>query len=46
MKLLGLLLALVFAMQAQTPDLKSASGYPKMVQKQVTTWIERAQAAA
>jgi uncharacterized damage-inducible protein DinB len=42
MKLLGLLLALVFAMQAQTPDLKSASGYPKMVQKQVTTWIERA----
>ena len=27
---------------AQTPDLKSASGYPKMVQKQVTAWIERA----
>lgn len=30
------------AMQAQSPDLKSASGYPKMVQKQVTGWIERA----
>jgi uncharacterized damage-inducible protein DinB len=27
---------------AQTPDLKSVSGYPKMVQKQVTAWIERA----
>jgi hypothetical protein len=29
-------------MLAQTPDLKSASGYPKMVQKQVTAWIDRA----
>ncbi len=27
---------------AQTPDLKSPSGYPKMVQKQVTAWIELA----
>ena len=27
---------------AQTPDLKSVSSYPKMVQKQVTGWIERA----
>src|SRR6516165_297034 len=27
---------------AQTPDLKSFSSYPKMVQKQVTGWIERA----
>jgi DinB superfamily len=27
---------------AQTPDLKSMSDYPKMVQAQVTTWIERA----
>jgi hypothetical protein len=27
---------------AQAPDLKSVSGYPKMVQKQVTDWIERA----
>jgi uncharacterized damage-inducible protein DinB len=28
--------------QAQTPDLKTASGYPKMVQKQVRAWIEGA----
>src|SRR6516225_9017581 len=27
---------------AQAPDLKSVSGYPKMVQKQVPAWIERA----
>lgn len=27
---------------AQTPDLKTMSGYPKMVQAQVTSWIERA----
>ena len=31
-----------YAMQAQSPDLKSVSGYPRMVQKQVTAWIERA----
>ena len=31
-----------YTVMAQTPDLKTASGYPKMVQKQVTTWIERA----
>src|SRR5258707_13321610 len=42
MKLLSPLLMLTCAVQAQTPDLKSASGYPKMVQKQVTTWIEAA----
>ena len=42
MKLLGPLLIVTCAALAQTPDLKSASGYPKMVQKQVTTWIERA----
>ena len=42
MKLLGTLLMLTCAALAQTPDLKSASGYPKMVQKQVTAWIERA----
>jgi uncharacterized damage-inducible protein DinB len=42
MKLLGTLLMVACALQAQTPDLKSASGYPKMVQKQVTAWIERA----
>jgi len=33
---------LTCAALAQTPDLKSASGYPKMVEKQVTGWIERA----
>lgn len=27
---------------SQTPDLKTMSGYPKMVQKQVTSWIESA----
>src|SRR6266853_2400538 len=42
MKLLGTLLIVTSAALAQTPDLKSASGYPKMVQKQVTAWIERA----
>jgi uncharacterized damage-inducible protein DinB len=42
MKLLGTLLFVSCAAQAQTPDLKLASGYPKMVQKQVTAWIERA----
>jgi len=42
MKLLSVLLMLAWAAPAQTPDLKSASGYPKMVQKQVTAWIERA----
>ncbi len=42
MKLLGTLLMATCAVQAQTPDLKSASGYPKMVQKQVSAWIERA----
>ena len=35
MKLLGALLMVTGAALAQTPDLKSASGYPKMVQKQV-----------
>jgi uncharacterized damage-inducible protein DinB len=42
MKLLGTLMIVTCAMQAQSPDLKSASGYPRMVQKQVTAWIERA----
>lgn len=42
MKLLGTLLIVSCAVKAQTPDLKSASGYPKMVQKQVSAWIERA----
>ena len=39
--LFGFLLVTCLA-SAQTPDLKTASGYPKMVQKQVTSWIERA----
>jgi len=47
MKLLTLLLTVISLLMAsialaQPPDLKSASGYPKMVQKQVTAWIERA----
>ncbi len=42
MKLLGTLLMITCALRAQTPDLKSASGYPKMVQKQVSGWIEGA----
>ena len=42
MKLLGTLLMLACGVQAQTPDLKSASAYPKMVQKQVSAWIEGA----
>src|SRR5438045_9334600 len=42
MKLLSALLMATGAALAQAPDLKSASGYPKMVQKQVTAWIERA----
>jgi uncharacterized damage-inducible protein DinB len=42
MKLLGTLLMITCAAVAQTPDVKSASGYPKMVQKQVAAWIERA----
>ena len=40
--MLGTVLLVSGALLAQTPDLKSASGYPKMVQKQVTAWIERA----
>lgn len=44
MKFLGALLIVTCAMQAQSPDLKSASGYPRMVQKQVTAWIEGAAA--
>jgi len=42
MRLPGLLLILTAAALAQTPDLKTPSGYPKMVQKQVTAWIEHA----
>ena len=42
MKLLSTILLVTCAGLAQTPDLKTASGYPRMVQKQVTAWIERA----
>jgi len=42
MKFLGTLMIVTCAMQAQSPDLKSASGYPKMVQKQASGWIESA----
>ena len=42
MRLIASLVLINFAALAQTPDLKSVSGYPKMVQKQVTAWIERA----
>jgi uncharacterized damage-inducible protein DinB len=42
MKLIGTILLVTCAALAQTPDLKSASGYPKMVQKQVTDWIDAA----
>ena len=42
MRLVVTLMLINCAALAQTPDLKSVSGYPKMVQKQVTAWIERA----
>ena len=42
MRLTATLVLINCAALAQTPDLKSVSGYPKMVQKQVTGWIERA----
>jgi uncharacterized damage-inducible protein DinB len=42
MKSLGFLLVLTCSAMGQTPDLKTMSGYPKMVQAQVTSWIERA----
>jgi len=42
MRLTVTLVLINWAALAQTPDLKSVSGYPKMVQKQVTGWIERA----
>jgi len=42
MRLTATLMLINCAALAQTPDLKSVSSYPKMVQKQVTGWIERA----
>src|SRR5258706_13198894 len=42
MKLLTRVVLVTWAALAQPPDMKSASGYPKMVKKQVTPWIEGA----
>lgn len=42
MKLVLCFLLASCVVAAQTPDLKTASGYPKMVQSQVANWIERA----
>jgi uncharacterized damage-inducible protein DinB len=43
MKLLGTLMIVPWLLLAQqSPDLKTPSGYPKMVQTQVTAWIEHA----
>jgi len=39
MKFLFVAIALTGATMSQTPDLKTMSGYPKMVQTQVTSWI-------
>jgi uncharacterized damage-inducible protein DinB len=39
---LVIFLTITFVALAQTPDLKSVSGYPKMVQKQLTEWIASA----
>jgi uncharacterized damage-inducible protein DinB len=42
MRLIAVLILFHYAARAQAVDLKSVAGYPKMVQKQVTAWIERA----
>ena len=42
MRLIATVVLISYAALAQAPDLKSVSGYPKMVQKQVAAWIERA----
>ncbi len=42
MKFLAVLLVLTCTAMSQTPDLKTMSGYPKMVQTQVTSWITSA----
>jgi uncharacterized damage-inducible protein DinB len=41
-KSLAVLMIVTSTAMSQTPDLKTMSGYPKMVQKQVTSWIESA----
>ena len=42
MKILAVLIILTCTAMSQTPDLKTMSGYPKLVQAQVTSWIESA----
>ena len=42
MKFVALSIVLALTAMSQTPDLKTMSGYPKMVQTQVTSWIESA----
>ena len=42
MKFVALSIVLTLNAMSQTPDLKTMSGYPKMVQTQVTSWIESA----
>jgi hypothetical protein len=42
MKLLAVLIVLTCTAMSQTPDLKTMSGYPKLVQTQVTSWIASA----
>lgn len=39
MKFLFTLIVLTGTVMSQTPDLKTMSGYPKMVQTQITSWI-------
>ena len=41
-KFLAVSIILTFTAMSQTPDLKTMSGYPKLVQTQVTAWIESA----
>src|SRR5580765_4271318 len=42
MKFVALSIVLTLTAMPQTPDLKTMSGYPKMVQTQVASWIESA----
>ena len=42
MKFVALSIVLTLNAMSQTPDLKTMSGYPKMVQTQVRSWIESA----
>src|SRR6267378_3591174 len=46
MKFLAVLLVLTCTAMSQTPDLKTMSGYPKMVQTQVTSWTTSAELAS